>query len=98
MVGRLLNHTYIKEERRFQWSITCDLDAYTSRGSYHTEFNGTIFNIDNPNNTKKEKESKLDIPDPFNAWGLGEEFIGFRIPDQCIGQCFASGDYDMMLP
>ena len=98
------SHIYIKgdttaEKVALGYNLQRYLDACTSRGAYPIKFNGTIFNMDNPGNTKKEKGSKVDIPDPFDAdmraWGGQYWFQNTR---PMYWPMLAAGDYDLMLP
>jgi hypothetical protein len=73
------------------------LSASSGRGAYPIKFNGTMFNMDNPANTKKDN-GKV-VPDPFDAdtraWGGQYWFQNTR---PMYWPLLASGDYDMMLP
>jgi len=98
------SHIYIKgdttaEKVSMGYNLQRYLDACTSRGAYPIKFNGTIFNMDNPNNTKREKGSKVDIPDPFDAdmraWG---GMYWFQNTRPMYWPMLAAGDYDLMLP
>ncbi len=74
------------------------LTACSGRGNYPMKFNGTIFNMDNPNNTKKEKSGAV-VADSMNAdiraWGGQYWFQNTR---PLYWPLLAAGDYDMMLP
>ena len=98
------SHIYLKgdstaEKVALGYNLQRYLDACSSRGTYPIKFNGTIFNMDNPNNTKREKGSKVDIPDPFDAdmraWGGQYWFQNTR---PMYWPMLAAGDYDLMLP
>ncbi len=98
------SHIYLKgdttaEKVAMGYNLQRYLDACSSRGAYPIKFNGTIFNMDNPNNTKKEKGSKVEIPDPFDAdmraWG---GMYWFQNTRPMYWPMLAAGDYDLMLP
>ena len=98
------SHIYIKgdsmaEKVSLGYNLQRYLDAASSRGAYPIKFNGTIFNMDNPNNTKREKGSKVDLPDPFDAdtraWG---GMFWFQNTRPMYWPMLEAGDYDLMLP
>lgn len=98
------SHIYLKgdstaEKIALGYNLQRYIDAASSRGAYPIKFNGTIFNMDNPNNIKREKGSKFDIPDPLNAdiraWG-GQ--FWFQNTRPMYWPMLAAGDYDLMQP
>ena len=98
------SHIYLKgdstaEKVSLGYNLQRYLDAASSRGAYPIKFNGTIFNMDNPKNTKREKGAVLDTPDPFDAdiraWGGQYWFQNTR---PMYWPMLEAGDYDLMLP
>jgi len=98
------SHIYLKgdttaEKVAMGYNLQRYLDGCSSRGAYPIKFNGTIFNMDNPNNTKKEKGTNIPIPDPFDAdmraWG---GMYWFQNTRPMYWPMLAAGDYDLMLP
>ncbi len=75
------------------------ITAAAGRGAYPIKFNGSIFVTDHPGNTRREKGSKVDLPDPFNAderaWGGQYWFQNTR---PMYWPRLAAGDYDLMKP
>lgn len=75
------------------------ITAAAGRGAYPIKFNGSIFVTDHPTNTRREKGSQVDLPDPFNAderaWGGQYWFQNTR---PMYWPRLAAGDYDLMLP
>ncbi len=75
------------------------ITACAGRGAYPIKFNGSIFVTDNPANTRRQKGSSVDIPDPINAdnrgWGGQYWFQNTR---PMYWPRLAAGDFDLMKP
>ncbi len=75
------------------------LSGCSGRGGYPMKFNGTIFNMDYPKKTGRDKITNAIIPTPMNAdfrdWGGRYWMQNTRAMYWPLLQ---SGDYDLMLP
>ena len=98
------SHIYLKgdsiaEKVSMGYNLQRYLDAASSRGAYPIKFNGTIFNMDNPDNKKRIKGATVDTPDPYDAdiraWGGQYWFQNTR---PMYWPMLEAGDYDLMLP